>query len=330
MALLHPSRRNVLGTIAAGAAIGLMGGSRPSFGADRLVVYSTTLPPIQKRLADAFTAKTGIPVQSVRLPTSPLAQRFLAEQKSGQFVCDIITLGHDIFFREISEAGLLAGIDDIPGVKDVPAEWRPGPRFTTILVAPHSIGYNTNLVKGASIPTTWADALKPEFRGQIIFADPRANEPIVEFLATLHDAFGDELIRKLGQQKPRYVPAIPQGVEQVIAGEAKLYMPALAMNLVQYKEVNAPISIIPTPSPTNGTYFFSGISANAPNKVGARLWYEFVLSREGQKIICKDNGISPLGEIPGSLKAPASLVSPNLKESIKKSTRIYDLLGLSA
>jgi iron(III) transport system substrate-binding protein len=185
-------------------------------------------------------------------------------------------------------------------------------------------------VKGASIPTTWTDVLKPEFAGQIIFADPRANEPILEFLATLHDGLGDDFIRKLGQQKPRYVPAIPQGVEQVIAGEAKLYMPALAMNLVQYKDLNAPISIIPTPSPTNGTYFFSAIPANAPNKDAARFWYAFVLSREGQEILCKDNGISPLGEIPGLLKAPASLVEPKLKESIKKAGRIYDLLGLSA
>lgn len=321
------SRRQIL---AGAAAVGAAGFIPPAQAAGGIVVYSTTLPPIQKRLSEAFTKKTGITVQSLRLTTSPLAQRFLAEQKAGQYICDVVTLGHDEFFREVSAAGLLANIEDVPGVSTLPQAWRPGSQFSMILVAPHSVAYNTNLVKGDSIPTGWQDVLKPEFTGQIIFPDPRANETLVSILVTLQEAYGDDFLRKLGEQKLRLVPAIPQGVEQVIGGEAKLMVPCLAMNLVQYQGTSAPIALIPTPSPTDGTYFYSAIAANAPNMEGARKWYEFVLSREGQEIICKDNGVSPLGEIPGSLKAPANFLKHDLKEALKRASHIYDLLGLKA
>lgn len=326
------SRRSLLSAAGAGG-LAVLAGARPAFarGSGRLVVYSTTLPPIQKRLVEAFTQETGIQVQSLRLPTSPLAQRFLAEQKAGQHLCDVITLGHDIFFEEISSQGMLDDIDDIPGVSGVPAAWRPGRQYVTIMTGPHTIGYNTNLVTGSSIPAAWTDILKPEFKDQIIFADPRANEPIILFLVTLHDAFGDEFFVRLRAQNPLMVPSVPRGLESVIAGEAKLMVPALAMNLIQYAGSNPPVAIVPTPSPTNGTYFFSGIVSTAPNKAEARLWYEFVLSPEGQAILCKDNGVSPLGDgIPGSLKAPQNLVSPDLEQSIKRAGHLYDLLGLAA
>ena len=329
---VNVSRRTFLAATGA-AGLTALAGPRPAFaaGSGRLVVYSTTLPPIQKRLVEVFTQKTGIQVQSLRLPTSPLAQRFLAEQKAGQYLCDVITLGHDVFFNEISDLGLLDDIDDIPGVAGWPAAWRPGRQFLTIMIGPHSIGYNTNLVTGSSIPTGWTDILKPEFKDQIVLADPRANEPIILFFVTLHDAFGDEFLERLRAQNPLMVPSVPRGIEGVIAGEAKLIVPGLAMNLIQYSGKNAPVAIIPTPSPTNGTYFFSGVVSTAPNKAEARLWYEFVLSPEGQEILCKDNGVSPLGDdIPGSLKAPEHLVSPDLEESVKRADRLYDLLGLSA
>lgn len=327
-----PSRRQVLAGVGAAGLMAMAGpGSVRAQASGQIVVYSTTLPPIQKRMTDAFTRKTGIVVHSLRLPTSPLAQRFLVEQQAEQYLCDVVTLGHDVFFNDISEAGLLAPIDDIPGVSAIPAAWRPGKYIVTILMAPQSIGYNTDLVTGSSIPKGWTDVLKPEFKDQIILPDPRANETIVAFLDMLRTALGDDFIRRLGQQRPKLVPAVPQGMEQVIAGEGKVILPCLAMNLVRYEGTGAPIADIPTPSPTNGTYFFSGIAANAPNREGARKWYEFVLSPEGQEILCKDNGVSPLGEgIPGSLKAPENLVERDLAEALGRAGELYDLLGLSA
>lgn len=319
------------------SAVGALGvsaviGSRPasSAGSGRIVVYSTTLPPIQRQLTAAFTAKTGIDVQSLRLVNNPLAQRFLAEQQAKQYVCDVVTLGIDTFYEEISKAGYLAPIDDIPGVSTLPAEWRPGKHYVNILVAPLSIGYNTNTVKDPSSLKGWQDLLRPEFREQIIMADPRSNDSILAFLNMLHVQYGDEFMRALGAQKPKLVPTVPQGVEQVIAGEARIILPCLAMNLLQYRASKAPIEIISAPAPTQGTYFFTGVAANAPNMEGARAWLSFILSQEGQEILCRDNGVSPLGRIPGSLEPVGALDKIDIPSALKNAGRIYDLLALSA
>jgi iron(III) transport system substrate-binding protein len=325
------SRRSFMNAMGAVGVAGAMG-SRPAVaaGSGRIAVYSTTLPPIQRRLTEAFTAKTGIAVQSLRLVNNPLAQRFIAEQQAKQYVCDVVTLGIDTFYDEISKAGYLAPIDDVPGVSSLPAEWRPGKQYVNILVAPLSIGYNTNSVKDLANLKDWKDLLRPEFKGQIIMADPRSNDSILAFLNMLDVHYGDDFIRALGAQKPKLVPAVPQGVEQVISGEGRIILPCLAMNLLQYRDAKAPIEIIPAPAPTHGTYFFTGIAANAPNMEGARQWLAFVLSQEGQEILCKDNGVSPLGKIPGSLDPVASLDKIDIPSALKNAGRLYDLLGLSA
>lgn len=327
----HISRRSFLGAIGAAGMVGASGfrsalADTPS----KIVVYSTTLPPIQKKLTEAFTAKTGITVQSLRLVNNTLAQRFLAEQKAKQYICDVVTLGIDTFYEQLTSEGYLAPIDDVPGVATLNPEWRPGLRYVNIGYGPRSIAYNTRRVSQNETPKSWDDIIKPAFKDQIIMPDPRANDTIVSFLDMLHERYGDDFIRALGQQRPRLVPAIPQGVEMVISGEAKLMVPCLAMNLLQYEGTTAPISIIPTPSPTQGTEFFTGIAAHAPNLKGAREWLAFILGREGQEILCKDNCVSPLGSIPGSLPAPAELQKADIPKAMKKSDRLYNLLGLTA
>jgi iron(III) transport system substrate-binding protein len=325
------SRRGFVGGVSLAMGGALLGSSKAiAANTGKLVVYSTYLPVIQKRMSDAFTAKTGISVQSLRLVNNVLAQRFIEEQKAKQFICDVITLGNNTFFETLSNQGLLADIDDVPGTSSLPASWRPGKQFVMTMYSPDSIGYNTKAVTGASIPKSWQDVLQPEYTGQIVIPDPRANDTITAFLVMLQEAFGDEYLRKLGQQKLKLVPTVPQGVEMVIAGDAKIVLPCLAMNLIPYQGTNAPIAITSTPSPTDIEPFYSGIAANAQNKAEARKWFEFVLSREGQEILCKDNGVSPLGQIPGSLSAPANVEWPDLAAAVKKAPHVYDLLGLSA
>lgn len=323
------SRRSMLKALGVGGlAVANLGSVRADSG--KLVVYSTTLPPIQKRLTEAFTRKTGITVQSLRLVNNPLAQRFVAEQRAQQYICDVITLGLDVFYDDLSNQGLLADIDDVPGVSTLPAEFRPGRQYVNLMYGPLSIGYNAKSLTGNAIPRGWQDLIKSEFAGKIIMPDPRANDSIVAFVDMLHRALGDDYIRRLGRQKPKLVPAVPQGVEQVIAGEGQIILPCLAMNLIQYEGTNAPVAITPTPSPSQGTYFYTGIAANAPHKAAARQWLAFVLSPEGQEIICKDNGVSPLGRIPGSLAAPESLEKIDLTGAMSRAAQLYDLLGLAA
>jgi iron(III) transport system substrate-binding protein len=295
-------------------------------------VYSTTHPAIQANLAQAFTKKTGITVQSLRLNTAALAQRFLAEQKSGQHICDVLTLGNDIFFDQLAAAGTIDDVSARPTVAPLAEVWRPNKRYVMITASPAGIAYNKKSVTGASIPKGWEDLLRPEFKGQIIFTDPRLNETLVQFVAILQEAYGDDYLRKLGKQDLKLVPVTQQGVEQLAAGEGKLVVPCNPGNLERYQGQDAPVALTPTPTPTFWTQFYSGIVAKAPNKAGAERWFDFVLSPEAQEILCKGVSVSPLADIPGAIPTPpgAKMENPDLAASVAKSKQLFDLLGLPA
>lgn len=304
--------------------------SKPKSSAKSIVVYSTTLQPIQAKLAAAFQKKTGIAVQSLRLTTSPLEQRFQTEQTSGHYVADILTCGDNVFLDTAAQKGWIANVSSLPSVKTLPSSWRPSSYYTLITIGPDSLAYNTNTVTGSSVPSQWTDVLRPEFKGQIYMPDPRQNDVILPWLVNLQKAFGNDFIVKLGQQKPTMVTATQDGVQQVVSGNGKLVVPCLAMNLVQYIGTSAPIKVISPPTPDDSVSFFSAIAAHAPNPDGARQWYEYTLSSEGQQILNDGVGISPLGLIPGSLKPPAQLSNPSLAAAIKEGPQLFSMLGLSA
>jgi iron(III) transport system substrate-binding protein len=298
---------------------------------NRVVVYSTTHPAIQTKLATTFKNRTGIEVQSLRLNSSAMAQRFLTEQKAKQYLCDVVTLGSDVFFKAISQEGLLRDLSTRNVVSSLKADWRPGRHFVMITAAPAGIAYHKQSVSGASIPKGWKDLLRPEFKGQMILTDPRMNENLVPFLVILQQAYGDDFLRELGRQDLKLVPVTQQGIEQLAAGEAKIVFPCNPGNLTRYEGQDAPIKLVDDVYPTQWTPFYSGIPTNAPNQAAAEQWFDYVLSDEGQKILCDRVSVSPIGNIPGALPQPSGKIeNPDTAESLKMAPKLFDLLGLPA
>jgi len=322
-------RRVAVGSLGGLLAAGML--ARPAWSQERVVVYSTTHPAIQAKLNAAFARKTGIAVQSLRLNSAALAQRFMAEQRAGQHVCDVVTLGNDAFFEDISRAGLLVDLSDRGSVRALKPDWRPSPFFVLVTAAPAGIAYNKRSVVGGAVPTGWRDLLRPEFKGQIILTDPRVNETMVAFVDILRTTYGDDFLRHLGRQDLRLVPVTQQGVEQLAGGEAKLCVPCNPGNLVRYHGQDAPVGLVGGVTPTYWTTFYSGITAQAPNRGNADQWLNFTLSEEGQQIICDGVSVSPLGDIPGALPTPDGAVrNPDARAAVARSSMLFDLLGLPA
>lgn len=327
--ILSPTRRHFVAGL--GAMPLLKATSTIGQTSNRLVVYSTTHPAVQAKLAAAFKEKAGIEVQSLRLNSSAMAQRFLSEQKAKQYLCDVLTLGNDVFFKTISQEGMLKDLSAHKTVASLKEEWRPGKHFVMITAAPAGIAYHRASVTGESIPKGWQDLLRPEFKGQLILTDPRMNESLVPFLVVLQQAYGDDFLRKLGQQDLKLVPVTQQGIEQLAAGEAKVVFPCNPGNLTRYEGQDAPIKLVDNVYPTQWTPFYTGIPTHAPNQAAAAKWFDYLLSEEGQKILCDGVSVSPIGNIPGALPQPSGKIeNPDTAESLKLAPKLFDLLGLPA
>jgi iron(III) transport system substrate-binding protein len=323
-------RRAVLGGLAATAAGATLGSRRLHAQEAELVLYSSLPPAIQNRLTEAFSKKTGIMVNSLRLITAALAQRFFAEQQSRQYVCDVFQVSSELVFQQADKRGLLADLKDIPEVQNLKPLWHPSPNYFIPGAQGLTIAYNTKLVSKESIPVEWTDIAKPEFKDQIIMVDPRIDGVIGPFWLVLRSTFGDDFLKAVARQRPKLIPAMAQSLEYLAAGEYKLAVPCSAASFAPMVEAKAPAALTAIPSPTTGIWNYSAIAANAPHKDAARKWVQYLLSPEGQEILCKDTLISPLGDIPGSIKAPAELKIVDEKDWAPVKNDVFDLLGLPA
>ncbi|WP_114906525.1 ABC transporter substrate-binding protein [Ornithinimicrobium murale] len=342
-------RRQVLQGLSALAGAGILGGlagcggdsssttggsSDDGGGSSRLVVYATTVPPVQERLAAGFTAKTGIPVESLRLATGALAQRFMEEQRAGQHTADIITLGDPLVFRDLVAQDMLRDLTTVENYNAIPAEWDPQEKRILFSQSPETILYNTDAVAEDEVPTGWGDLLDSRFKGEILMADPRNNQTSQgRLFLMIHSAYGDEFFTELAKQEVRLTPNAPAATETVAAGGGSIAFPGLDMNLLPFVETKAPIATIPrAPSPTHMLYFYSGMVNSGPNPEAAEQWISYILSEEGQQLVNDGVGVSFYGpdKIKGSLPMPDTLVDPSPEEALESLPRFLELLNIGA
>lgn len=322
-------RSFVLGSAAAVVTAGVLKAPAVLAQSGKIVIYSTTHPAIQEKLNAAFTKKTGIQVQSLRLNSSSLAQRFIAELQAGQNLSDVLTLGNDIFLNEQAEKGIIIDLSGESWYAGLQSFWRPSKAFVRTTASPGGIAYNPKMIDPAKVPKTWAALLAPEYKNNMIMTDPRANDSFVTFPLLLKEALGADYLRKLGKQDLELVAVTSQGVEEVIAGEKAICFPCNPGNLEKYigKGI-VELSQVDTPYWTS---YFGSIPAKAPNPAGAKAYFQFLMSNEGQEILCKDVSVSPLGNLPGALPQPTGkLIDPPLTEALKQKDELLDLLNLPA
>jgi putative spermidine/putrescine transport system substrate-binding protein len=158
-----------------------------------------------------------------------------------------------------------------------------------------SFGVNKNVVK--NVPKTWADLLKPEYKGQValngnplsaaaafaaVWSAALANggsldniQPGIEFFAKLKAA-------------GNYIPvgATPATVQ---TGQTPIVADWDYLNLGYSKTLAGKVDWTVT-VPSDGVYgshYATAINAQAPNPNAAKLWVEYILSDAGQMMFLK-------------------------------------------
>lgn len=289
--------------------------------------YASTNPVLSQRLADLFNkSHPGIKVNIVRLASGPLARRYASEAQAGNVVADILQMGDLLAIEEGIAKGWFAPIDDLPSHQAWPAAYKD--RHSAIAsLFPHTITYNTSLVKGADVPTSWQSLLQDKWRGKILIADPRNSPTLMEWCMMMQDTYGPDYLKRLAALKPRLIASTLPGTQMAAAGEAAFVLPNLRMVSYSLIEKGAPLDDV-TPSPNSGLESILAISAKARHPNAARLLSNFILSRPGQEVLSKETAASPLGNIPGALQLPRDFHRAKIKEAMARAPQLLQLLAL--
>ncbi len=174
----------------AGTAVSASSGPVAASGSEAtpLVVYSAQGydDPVTK----AFTAATGIPVKLVDDSTGPLLTKVAAEKNNPQW--GVLWVDGDTAFASLDKQGqLMAYAPPVTftaaGQALTPANHSYVPVSTTVMAA---LIYNA--AKAPSVPATYADLLKPEYKGLVGMNDPSQSGPTYPFIAGLMNQLGGQ------------------------------------------------------------------------------------------------------------------------------------------
>ena len=296
-----------------------------------LTYYSAQTENVPRRVSAAFQAKYGINAKFVRFNSILLQQRYATDADAGNFSADMIINSGDAvtyatngikkgWFEPVVDAGIPVMISG-----EFPARFN---RNVTALIqiSPWGIIYNTDKVKGADIPKDWTDLLNPKWKGQILYADPRSSDAYIDHWALLFDKYGESFFAKLREQNMRmYASGVP-ATQALGAGEGSFQLPVVPPQYQGIKDKGAPLGMV-VPDMAVGVEQHVTLTARAKSKYpnAARLFANYVMSPEGNKVFNDDPGQAPIYALGNSL--PKDYRSP-IPGTASRKAEIVKLLGL--
>jgi iron(III) transport system substrate-binding protein len=266
----------------------------------------------------AFSKKYPfIRVEVVRASSEKLLNRLMTEVRAGRYLFDVVTLSG--FEAHIAQKQGFLGKYVSPESKVYPKGFKdPEGYWTDIWDNYYAVGYNTSLVKRGEAPKSWQDLLNPKWKGKF-----GMDEEEYEWYAGMLEAMGEEkakaFMRALAKQDLQWRRGHNLLAQLLVAGEFPLAM-SYAHRVDQQKKKGAPVEWITTTDPIIVSIHPTGIGAKAEHPNAAKLFIDFSISLEGQKLIRSFNRTPAHPDLAGSAggKLPLFPVAPSVADRYKK------------
>lgn len=218
-----------------------------------------------------------------RTGTAGRGMKVLVALGEGRVIADVITSIADATAEFIAMKAL-ADLRDIPGFNNVPREYtaKDG-TWVSYRLATRCLAYNTEKVNAADLPETWDDLVQnPRWRGGDLALSNLADSWLLALWGAKGEEWGAEFTRGLFALGPqRRKEGMNATMALTVAGESHGNIPAGSDRAQQYLKKGAPLGYH-CPSPVPITVSQIAMLEKSPHKNGARLFINWLLSREGQ------------------------------------------------
>ena len=224
----------------------------------------------------------SIKTSLVRGSTFDIVKRVDGEVKTGKTQCDALHVLDVAAFVDLKRRGELYRYVSAEDKSFAQAYKDPG-YWTAMRAVTLSIGYDTSRLKPPQVPKSWQDLLKPEWRGKIGLKDASTAGTAYTLYYFLRDLYGYSYWQKLAAQKPRLYRAASDMLTGLKAGEIEVA--AGLTDAGTYRAVTQDKQPVALVAPAEGLPMMLGpiaIAADAPHPNCAKLFVDFVLSKEGQ------------------------------------------------
>ena len=221
-----------------------------------------------------------------RSKTRQVTQRIVAEANAGKHLVDVIKPSTDLL-PVLLERNLI-GRYDTPLRAIYPAHAK-SPFYTNMNYAFRVFAFNPRKVNRKDVPKSWEELLQPKWKGEILF-----DESSLEEVMALLGAWGRErtvnYLSKLSQQQLLIRVGRDTTTQMMMAGEAPLAVTTYAYNNESLRASNAPVDWVAEDLIPALIYPLT-LARNAPHPHAAALFYDFLISEEGQRLIAKEGRV---------------------------------------
>jgi iron(III) transport system substrate-binding protein len=260
----------------------------PAALADVTLYASGSSESIQSIVTGFQQKHPNIKVNVVRAGTGSLMQRIRAESANPQA---------DIFMD--GGLGTLATFKDnfepyvSPEAKSYPKEMvGEDNRWLGVIALVHSFLVNTKALKGAPVPQSWADLLKPEWKGKVIMGNPEQSSSSYAQIWAVNKYFGKPAFETLAQ-----ISSVVGTSAAVSSGVARGEFPvAVTLEYLAQDYIQNAAKDLVIVYPKDGTlvsYTAVGIVKGAKNRDQARQLYDYIASKEARERVLKENHLRP-------------------------------------
>lgn len=258
----------------------------------KVVWYTSLAVPSTEKIAKMFEAAyPGIKVDAHRTGSQRVLQRMMQELQANIKNVDVVHTSDAGHFVLLKEKKLLmqytpAGVGKFPaGFKDRDG-YHFGLRATLSVIA-----YNSKLLPAAGAPKSWKDLLDPKWRGKLVTAHPGYSGVISTHVLALINLYGWDFFKELAQNKLMLVQSANDPAQVVASGERPIAVNGSDYFFYQTKKKGNPIEIV---YPKEGIPLVvspTAITSFAPHPIAARLFTDFIFSKEVQQVLADSEGL---------------------------------------
>jgi len=250
----------------------------------KLVLYITIDLPQTIQVVHHFVQKYSfLDLELHPLETETLVTRIQDEARSGMSTWDVV-LGGGGLFQPLMEANLVASYHSpqreavSEALNDSEGYW------SGYYINPYVLSYSTTLVKEAEIPRTYDELLEPRWKGNRIAIDSTAHGLLRGLTLVWGEDKAVAYLKRLADQQPVMARASITAVDSMHTGNVAMVIARAPVIQGYKKKLQSPIDWVFL-EPIVAQIDAVMLSSRSPHPNGARLFVDFVLSKEGQSAL---------------------------------------------
>ncbi|MBM4260208.1 MAG: extracellular solute-binding protein [Deltaproteobacteria bacterium] len=221
-----------------------------------------------------------------RSKTRQVTQRVVSEANAGKHLVDVIKPSTDLL-PIFLEKNLIAKYDT-PMRAIYPAHAKSA-FYTNMNYAFRVFAFNPRKVSLKDVAKSWEDLLHPRWKSEILF-DESSLEEVMALLAAWGKEKTVNYLNKLSQQQLLIRVGRDTTTQMMMVGEAQMAVTTYGYNNESLRATNAPVDwvaqdLIPT------LIYPLTLARNAPHPHAAALFYDYLISEEGQRLIAREGRV---------------------------------------